>query len=95
MINPVIISKSKEESLGEEGCLSVPDIFADVKRACEVEVQYTNLNGELQTLKADGFLAVCVQHELDHLDGILFYKHLSSIKRNIIIKKLKKLKSKS
>lgn len=92
MVNPKLIYKSEETCMEEEGCLSVPDQFADVERPCEVEVEYLDRDGKKQILKADGLLAVCIQHEMDHLKGILFYDHISSLRKNIILRKLKKLK---
>jgi peptide deformylase len=91
LANPVIISKSEDHCIDEEGCLSAPDLFADVERSCEVEIEYLDYNGKKQSLKADGLLAVCIQHEIDHLDGIMFYEHISSLRRNMIVRKLKKL----
>ena len=77
----------------EEGCLSVPDQFAEIDRPSKCEVEYLDYNGEKQLLKADGLLATCIQHEMDHLEGILFIDYLSKLKRSMIIKKLSKLKS--
>jgi len=90
LVNPEIINKSEEICLGEEGCLSVPGLFADVERYSEVEVKYLDENGKEQTLKADGLLAVCIQHELDHLNGVMFYDRISRLRKNMILKKLKK-----
>ncbi|WP_354622931.1 peptide deformylase [Psychromonas sp. MME2] len=91
LINPIIIDKSGEEG-SQEGCLSVPDINAEVKRAEFVTVEYLNLDGEMQTLQADGLLAICIQHELDHLSGKLFIDYLSPFKQKRIKTKLEKLK---
>ena len=77
----------------EEGCLSVPDQFAEIDRPCKCEIEYLDYNGKKQLLKADGLLATCIQHEMDHLEGVLFIDYLSKLKRSIIIKKLSKLKS--
>ena len=92
MINPVITEKNDELALGEEGCLSLPGIYEKVKRSTEVTVEYTDLNGQQQSLSADGLLAVCIQHELDHLDGVVFVDHLSRLKRDRACHKLQKLR---
>ena len=91
-INPVIKNKNNEKSKYEEGCLSVPDQFAEIERPNECEVEYLDYNGKKQLLKADGLLATCIQHEMDHLEGILFIDYLSKLKKSIIIKKLSKIK---
>lgn len=90
LINPEIIEKAGVQT-HEEGCLSVPGIYAKVKRADEIVVRYLDLNGKQLELSATGLLAVCVQHELDHLKGIVFLDHLSILKRKLAIKKLAKL----
>ena len=77
----------------EEGCLSVPDQFAEIERPNECEVEYLDYNGNKQLLKADGLLATCIQHEMDHLEGVLFIDYLSKLKKSMIIKKLSKIKS--
>ena len=77
----------------EEGCLSVPNQFAEIDRPSKCEVEYLDYNGKKQLLKADGLLATCIQHEMDHLEGILFIDYLSKLKKSMIIKKLSKLKS--
>ena len=92
-INPVIINKNSIKNTHEEGCLSVPDQFAEIDRPSKCEVKYLDYNGEKQLLKADGLLATCIQHEMDHLEGILFIDYLSKLKRSMIVKKLSKLKS--
>ena len=91
-INPKIIKKSSKLSKYEEGCLSIPNLYAEVQRPSECEVKYLDYNGENKILKADGLLATCIQHEIDHLKGILFIDYLSKLKRNIILKKLSKQK---
>ncbi len=91
-VNPKIIFKSKKKSTYEEGCLSIPDQFADIERASECHLQYLNYNGEMKKLEANGLLATCIQHEVDHLDGILFIDYLSKLKKSMILKKLKKKK---
>ncbi len=93
-VNPVIKNKSEKISTYEEGCLSVVSIFAEVDRPSTCEVEYLDYNGNKKILKADGLLATCIQHEMDHLEGILFIDHLSKLKKSMIIKKLSKLKNK-
>ena len=92
-VNPVIKNKNNETSKYEEGCLSVPDQFAEIERPNECEVEYLDYNGKKQSLKTDGLLATCIQHEMDHLEGILFIDYLSKLKKSMIIKKLSKTKS--
>jgi peptide deformylase len=92
LINPEIIWEADDIALAEEGCLSLPEHYADVERPAAVEVRYLDENGETQTVKADGLLSTVLQHEMDHLDGILFVDHLSAIKRSIILRKLVKAK---
>ena len=89
LINPKIVKRGREKEKGEEGCLSFPGIFLEIKRAKEVKVKAININGEKVNLKAKGILARILQHEIDHLNGVLFYSRLSFIKR--IIFKLKHL----
>jgi len=91
-INPVIKNKNEDKSIYEEGCLSVPDQFAEIERPNSCEVEYLDYNGKTQLLKAEGLLATCIQHEMDHLDGILFIDYLSKLKKSMIIKKLSKIK---
>ena len=91
-VNPVIKKKNKEKSKYEEGCLSVPDQFADIERPNTCEVEYLDYDGKKKLLKAEGLLATCIQHEMDHLEGILFIDYLSKLKRSMIIKKLSKIK---
>ena len=92
-VNPVIKNKDPLKTTYEEGCLSVPDQFAEIDRPTKCEIEYLDYNGDKQLLKADGLLSTCIQHEMDHLEGILFIDYLSKLKRSIIIKKLSKLKS--
>ena len=92
-VNPVIKNKNPIKNTHEEGCLSVPEQFAEIDRPSKCEVEYLDYNGKKQMLKTDGLLATCIQHEMDHLEGILFIDYLSKLKRSIIIKKLSKLKS--
>ena len=91
-VNPIIKNKNNDLSTYEEGCLSVPDQFAEVDRPSTCEVEYLDYNGEKKILKATGLLATCIQHEMDHLEGILFIDYLSKLKKNMIIKKLLKNK---
>ena len=92
-VNPIIKNKDPFKATYEEGCLSVPNQFAEVNRPSKCEVEYLDYNGNKQLLKAEGLLATCIQHEMDHLEGILFIDYLSKLKRSMIIKKLSKLKS--
>ena len=93
-VNPIILNKATEQSTYEEGCLSVPDQFAEIDRPNKCEIEYLDYNGEKKLLKADGLLATCIQHEIDHLEGILFIDYLSKLKKSMIIKKLSKQKNK-
>ncbi|MDB5394489.1 MAG: peptide deformylase [Rhodospirillales bacterium] len=92
MVNPKIVQASDELRVTNEGCLSVPDFYADVERADTITVEYQDETGARQVLKADGMLATCIAHEIEHLDGVLFVDHLSLVKRNIILRKLQKAK---
>ena len=92
-VNPMIINKDKLKSTYEEGCLSVPDQFAEIDRPKNCDVEYLDYYGEKKLLKAEGLLATCIQHEMDHLEGILFIDYLSKLKKSMIIKKLSKNKS--
>ena len=92
-VNPIIKKKNKDLSTYEEGCLSVPDQFAKINRPSECEVEYLDYNGKKKILKASGLLATCIQHEMDHLEGVLFIDYLSKLKKTMIIKKLSKTKS--
>ena len=93
LVNPVIKNKDILKSTYEEGCLSVPNQFAEIDRPKNCEVEYFDYNGEKKLLKAEGLLATCIQHEMDHLEGILFIDYLSKLKKSMIIKKLSKNKS--
>ena len=90
LINPELVWRSEETRLGEEGCLSVPGIYDGVERSLAVKVQALNLDGQLQTYEAEGTLAVCIQHEMDHLLGKVFVEYLSPLKRNRIKSKMLK-----
>ena len=91
-VNPKIIVKSKNNSTYEEGCLSVPGQFAEIDRPDRCHISYLDYNGKQQELKAEGLLATCIQHEMDHLEGILFIDYLSKLKKSFIVKKLSKQK---
>ena len=93
-VNPIIKNKNKKLVTYEEGCLSVPGQFAEIDRPSECEVEYLDYNGEKKSLKAEGLLVTCIQHEVDHLEGILFIDYLSKLKKSMIIKKLSKQKNK-
>ena len=88
MVNPDILSISDTRSILEEGCLSIPDQTANVERPAEVEVRYLDENGASQSLVATGLLAACVQHEIDHLNGVLFIDHISRLKRDMIVRRI-------
>ena len=94
-VNPVIKNKNPVKSTYEEGCLSVPNQFAEIDRPSKCDIEFLDYNGNKQTITADGLFATCIQHEMDHLEGILFIDHLSKLKKSIILKKLSKLKSNS
>lgn len=89
-INPKILWSSEEAALYEEGCLSVPDIWEEVERPAQIRAEYLDDEGRLQTLEAEGLLATCLQHEIDHLNGVLFVDHLSRLKRTMALRKLAK-----
>ena len=91
-VNPKIITKSKQDASYEEGCLSVPNQFAEISRPDTCRVDFLDYEGNKKTLEAEGLLATCIQHEMDHLEGILFIDYLSKLKKNMIIKKLSKQK---
>ena len=91
-VNPEIVEKSKNNSTYEEGCLSVPGQFAEIDRPDKCHLKYLDYYGEQKEIKAEGMLATCIQHEMDHLEGILFIDYLSKLKKSMIIKKLSKQK---
>ena len=91
-INPEIITKSKDSLAYEEGCLSVPGQFAEITRSSNCYIKYVDYYGQPQELKTEGLLATCIQHEIDHLEGILFIDYLSKLKKTMIVKKLSKEK---
>jgi len=92
LINPEIIEKSKNNSTYEEGCLSVPGQFAEIDRPDRCHIKYLDYQGQSKEIKAEGMLATCIQHEIDHLEGILFIDYLSKLKKSMIVKKLSKQK---
>jgi peptide deformylase len=91
-VNPEILDPAEELASYQEGCLSVPDIYADVDRPATCRVRYQDLEGQTHEEDLDGLMATCLQHEMDHLEGILFIDHLSRLKRNMALKKLRKLR---
>jgi peptide deformylase len=90
--NPEIIRRSEEITVANEGCLSLPEHYADVSRAAAIKLRYLDHENEIREIDADGLLATCIQHEIDHLDGVLFVDHISALKRGIILRKLQKAK---
>jgi peptide deformylase len=89
-INPEVLSVSDERSVYEEGCLSIPDYYAEVERPAKISVRHVDLQGKEQVLEAEGVLATCLQHEIDHLNGVLFIDHISRLKRDMVIRKFTK-----
>ncbi|MBB3612274.1 peptide deformylase [Rhizobium sp. BK602] len=89
-INPEIVASSDERSVYEEGCLSIPDYYAEVERPARITVKHVDRDGKEQVLEADGLLATCLQHEIDHLNGVLFIDYISRLKRDMVIKKFTK-----
>jgi peptide deformylase len=92
LINPEVVSDNHEMNVYKEGCLSFPDQFADVERPKTVRIRYTNLDGETEEGDFDGLLATCIQHEIDHLNGVVFVDYISPVKRDMIHRKLNKMK---
>jgi peptide deformylase len=90
-INPEILSSSEEVSVYEEGCLSIPDYYEEVERPAKVRVRFTDLDGKLHEEDAEGLFATCIQHEIDHLNGVLFVDYLSKLKRDRVLKKFEKV----
>jgi peptide deformylase len=90
-INPEILSRSDERSVYEEGCLSIPDYYAEVERPAQVRVKYVDPDGKEREVEAEGLLATCLQHEIDHLNGVLFIDHISKLKRDMVVRKFRKL----
>lgn len=92
LVNPELVWHSEELATFSEGCLSLPEHYADVTRPARIRVRYLDAQNEIRELEADGLLATCIQHEMDHLDGVLFVDYISPLKRNIILRKLAKAK---
>ena len=90
-INPRIVAHGEGHSVYEEGCLSIPDYYAEVERPDSVTVEFLDRDGKERTIEADGLLATCLQHEIDHLDGVLFIDHISKLKRDMVVRKFRKL----
>ena len=90
LVNPEIVAESDETATREEGCLSLPGQYADVTRPARVKVRYLDLSGARREIKGEGLLSACLQHEVDHLDGVLFVDYLSALKRNMLLRKLAK-----
>jgi peptide deformylase len=95
LINPEIITQSDEHSVYEEGCLSIPEFYAEVERPAVCRIKYLDRAGKQQELEADDILATCIQHEIDHLDGTLFIDHISKLKRDRVVKKFTKMTKQS
>jgi peptide deformylase len=95
IINPQLLWRSEERTIYEEGCLSIPEFYEEVERPAKVRVKYLDLTGAEQELEASGLLATCLQHEIDHLDGVLFIDHISKLKRDRVIKKFAKAAKRS
>jgi len=91
-INPEILDPSEDHSVYSEGCLSVPDIYAEVERPARIRARWQDLDGKVHEEAMDGLMATCLQHEMDHLEGVLFIDHLSRLKRQMALKKLEKLR---
>jgi peptide deformylase len=89
-VNPEILSSSEEMNVYEEGCLSIPEYYGEVERPAKVRVRFMDLDGKMQEEDADGLFATCIQHEIDHLNGVLFIDYLSKLKREMVVKKFKK-----
>jgi peptide deformylase len=90
-INPEVLARSDARSVYEEGCLSIPDYYAEVERPASVRVRYVDLDGIRREVEAEGLLATCLQHEIDHLDGVLFIDHISRLKREMVLRKFRKI----
>ncbi|HZP20266.1 MAG TPA: peptide deformylase [Bauldia sp.] len=90
LVNPEILTSSDERAIAEEGCLSIPEFYAEVERPASIRVRYLDRDGKLQEIDAEGILATCLQHEIDHLDGKLFIDHISKLKRDMVIKRFAK-----
>ena len=91
LLNPEIVWASEETKVYEEGCLSIPEYYEEVERPAQVRIRFTDLDGTLHEADADGLFATCIQHEIDHLNGVLFIDHISKLKRDMVVRKFKKL----
>ena len=91
VVNPEIVHSADERSVYEEGCLSIPDYYAEVERPATVRAKFLDRDGKQQEITAEGLLATCLQHEIDHLNGVLFIDHISKLKRDMVMRKFKKL----
>ena len=89
-INPEVVEESGEKNIHEEGCLSIPEYYEEVERPAAVKIRYLDLDGKQHEIEANGLLATCIQHEIDHLNGILFVDHLSTLKRDMLLRKVRK-----
>lgn len=94
-VNPDILASSDERSVYEEGCLSIPDYYAEVERPASIRLRYQDLTGQTHEIETDGLLATCLQHEMDHLNGVLFIDHISKLKRDMVIRKFTKAAKKT
>jgi len=92
IVNPEILWRSADTTVANEGCLSLPEHYSDVFRPAEIKLRYLDHENEIREMSATGLLATCIQHEVDHLDGVLFVDHISALKRGIILRKLAKIK---
>ena len=92
-VNPEILNPAEEQATYNEGCLSVPEVYADIDRPATCSVRYQDLEGNTHEEDMEGLMATCIQHEMDHLEGIVFIDHLSRLKRNMVLKKLKKIRA--
>ncbi len=90
LVNPEVVAESMEQATREEGCLSLPNIYADVTRPLKVKVRYKALDGSKQEIEGEGLMSACLQHEIDHLNGVLFVDYLSALKRNMLLRRLAK-----
>lgn len=90
-INPEIVKSSDDINVHEEGCLSIPDYYAEVERPASVTVDYVGLDGKRHEIEAEGMMATCLQHEIDHLNGVLFIDHISKLKRDIVVRRFRKM----
>ena len=95
LVNPKILNKSDEKFVNQEGCLSIPGYYADIERSQKIECEYNDANGSKRTMTAQGLLSICIQHEVDHLNGVLFIDYLSKLKRKIALEKVTKAKNKN